>query len=218
MDFWDANSGMAFSDSIDGAFLIIVTEDGGETWIRIPAENLPPATEGEGSFAASGTCLVAHGDSSAWIGTGAGASARVLKTTNRGQTWTVAETPIVDGTPTTGIASLTIRDEMHGTVMGGDIGAPDAHSDNVAVTDDGGATWSLAGRPQFTGGIYGSAFVPGTDGPTLVAVGPKGVGFSLDNGQTWARLDTLEHWTVAFASAQAGWAAGPDGRITKIAW
>jgi len=216
MDFWDANSGMAFSDSIDGAFLIITTDDGGQTWTRIPVENLPPATEGEGSFAASGTCLVAHGDSTAWIGTGASTAARVLKTTDRGQTWTVTETPIVGGTPTTGIASLTFRDANHGTAMGGDIGAPNEHTDNVAVTNDGGMTWTLAGRPQFSGAVYGSAFVPDLPTPTLVAVGPKGVDYSTDNGATWARLDTLEHWTVAFVGPQAGWAAGTDGRITKI--
>ena len=216
MDFWDADHGIAFSDSFEGAFFLITTDDGGATWTRVPPERLPPASEGEGSFAASGTCLVAHGDSTAWVGTGAGASARVLKTTDRGRTWTVAETPIVDGTPTSGIASLAFRDAVHGAVFGGQIDKPDEHADNVAVTSDGGATWMLAGRPQFSGAVYGSAYVPGAPSPTLVAVGPNGVDYSVDNGMTWTSLDTLSHWSVAFASAQAGWAIGPEGRITKI--
>lgn len=218
MDFWDANNGIAFSDSIEGVFLLITTDDGGKTWNRVPAEALPPANEGEGSFAASGTCLVAAGDSTAWIGTGASTSARMLKTTDRGKTWAVYETPIVGGTSTSGIETLTFRDELHGTAMGGEIMEPEIYTNNVAVTSDGGETWALAGRPKLSGSIYGSAFVPGSTGPTLFAVGPKGIDYSLNNGDSWVSLDTRNHWGIAFASSRAGWAVGPDGRITKISF
>ena len=216
MDFWDADHGIAFSDSFDGAFFLITTDDGGATWNRVPPESLPPASDGEGSFAASGTCLVAHGDSTAWVGTGAGASARILKTTDRGRTWTAVETPIVGGTSTSGIASLAFRDALNGAAFGGVIDKPDEYSDNGAVTSDGGQTWTLAGRPQLSGAIYGSAYVPGAPTPTLVAVGPKGMDYSIDNGMTWTRLDTLNHWSVGFAGPHAGWAIGPDGRVTGI--
>ncbi len=216
MAFWDAAHGLAFSDSVEGTFLIITTSDGGATWKRIPPEVLPPATPGEGGFAASGTCLVAHGDSTAWIGTGAGAAARVLKTTDRGRTWTSVQTPLVGGTLMTGITTLAFRDALHGAALGGDIAAPDQYTDNVAVTTDGGRTWTLAGRPRFAGAVYGAAYVPGASTATLVAVGPGGVDYSTDNGTTWTVIDTLNHWGVAFAASRAGWAVGPNGRITKI--
>lgn len=216
MDFWDAEHGLAFSDAFDGAFFIITTDDGGATWNRIPPERLPPASPGEGSFAASGTCLVTHGDSTAWIGTGAGASARVLRTTDRGRTWTATETPIVGGTSASGIASLAFRDARHGAALGGAIDQPNAYTDNVAVTADGGVTWTLAGRPQFSGAVYGAAYVPQAPTPTLVAVGPNGIDYSADDGTTWTSLDTLSHWSVAFAGPHSGWAIGPEGRITKI--
>ena len=58
----------------------------------------------------------------------------------------------------------------------------------------------------------------GTDAPTVVAVGPGGVDFSYDNGATWAQLDSLEYWSVGFSRAGIGWAAGPEGRITKISF
>ena len=32
MSFWDGNHGVAFGDSIDGKFDILITEDGGQTW------------------------------------------------------------------------------------------------------------------------------------------------------------------------------------------
>jgi photosystem II stability/assembly factor-like uncharacterized protein len=214
--FWDAQSGIAFSDSFDGRFLLLQTSDGGVTWSPIPPEVLPPAHEGEGAFAASGTCVVAAGDGSAWIGTGASANgARVLRTTDRGRTWSIAETPIVKG-EAAGIASLAFRDALHGAALGGDIAQPDALTDNVAITRDGGVTWELAGRPPFTGAVYGSSWVPGAPTPTLVAVGPRGLGYSTDDGRSWSALDTLNHWGVAFAAPDRGWAVGPNGRITRI--
>ena len=57
MDFWDAESGFAFSDSFEGEFILIRTEDGGSTWSRVPADKVPEASKGEGSFAASGRSI-----------------------------------------------------------------------------------------------------------------------------------------------------------------
>lgn len=213
MSFWDAEHGIAFSDAVDATFPIITTNDGGVTWTRVPADALPPALPGEGSFAASGTCLVTHGDSTAWFGTGASTTARVFKTTDRGQTWSMVETNLVSGAAA-GIASLTFRDALNGAALGGNIAEPDQHTDNVAITTDGGLTWTTVGRTTFTGAVYGSSYVPG-EGTTLVAVGPGGVDYSTDNGVTWANLDTETHWSVAFAGT-TGWAIGPEGRVTRI--
>ena len=100
--------------------------------------------------------------------------------------------------------------------LGGVIDKPDEYSDNVAVTNDGGSTWTLAGRPSFSGAVYGAAYVPGAPTPTLVGVGPNGMAYSADNGMTWTNLDTRSHWSVAFASLRSGWAVGPEGRVTHI--
>ncbi|HJR64250.1 MAG TPA: hypothetical protein VJ803_11165 [Gemmatimonadaceae bacterium] len=216
MDFWDADHGIAFSDAVDGQMVIIATENGGASWTRIATPTLPAALPGEGAFAASGTCLVTRAPSHAWIGMGNTTSARVLHTADRGRSWTVSTTPLVSGEGT-GITSVAFRDARAGVVMGGALGAPDEHSDNVAVTTDGGRTWRLAGRPRITGAIYGGAYVPGARVPTLVAVGPKGADYSVNDGATWTPLDTLAYWAVGFASPGAGWAVGPGGRITKFA-
>jgi photosystem II stability/assembly factor-like uncharacterized protein len=214
-DFWDATHGMAFSDSYDGRFTVIETTDGA-TWQPIPPARLPPADSGEGGFASSGTCLVVAGDSAGWIGTGASdGAARVLRTVDRGRTWSAVQTPLVRGA-SAGITTLTFRDEANGAALGGDIGDPASRTDNVAVTADGGATWQLAGRPPFAGAAYGATWVPGAPTPTLVAVGPAGLGYSTDAGRTWVALDTLNHWGVSFVAPDRGWAVGPGGRITRI--
>ena len=217
MDFWDDQSGMAFSDSFDGSFYIITTADGGRTWERIPPERLPPARDGEGSFAASGTCLRVHGDSTAWIGTGASedGNARVLRTTDRGRSWTYSDTPIASG-GMSGLATVTFADYAMGAALGGNMMDYESTEDNFAFTEDGGANWTMAGRPGFTGPVYGAAYVPGVPSPTLVAVGPMGVGYSTDQGTSWTTLSTDNHWSVAFASPRSGWATGTEGRITKL--
>ncbi|MCZ6915379.1 MAG: hypothetical protein O7I93_01270 [Gemmatimonadetes bacterium] len=217
MDFWDADNGLAYSDAVDGRLIIIGTNDGGDTWSHIAPERLPDPRGSEGGFAASGTCLVVHGDGHAWIGTGAGDTARVIRTTDRGHSWTAAAVPIVSGTGSSGIFSLVFVDERFGMALGGDLSDTASHTDNVVVTEDGGATWVLAGgRPTFTGAVYGASRVPGGPRGAFVAAGPRGVSYTLDNGATWAALDTLSHWAVGFASPSTGWAVGPGGRITKI--
>jgi hypothetical protein len=41
--------------------------------------------------------------------------------------------------------------------------------------------------------------------------------WSTDDARSWTRLDTLAYWSVGFARAgRAGWAVGPNGRITKL--
>lgn len=54
MTFRDETHGVAFSDSVDGTFVILTTTNS-RTWERVPADRLPPPRPGEGAFAASGT-------------------------------------------------------------------------------------------------------------------------------------------------------------------
>ncbi len=55
MVFWGETRGVAVSDSVDGRFVLLMTENGGDTWTPVPAAALPPALPNEGAFAASGT-------------------------------------------------------------------------------------------------------------------------------------------------------------------
>lgn len=213
-DFWDARRGVALSDGVGGRLLIRRTSDGGAHWDLPPADSLPLAQKGEGGFAASGTCVITLAGHFAWIGTGAADSARVLRSEDGGRTWRAATTPVAAGN-FAGIAAVAFRDTLHGMVLGGKLGSPAEFSDNVAVTDDGGRSWRLAGRPGFSGAVYGAAVVPGRPGG-VVAVGPRGLAHSGDDGMTWTTLDTLPYWSVGFASRRLGWAVGPAGRVTRI--
>jgi len=138
-----------------------------------------------------------------------------LKTTDRGLTWTDYETPIHDGTPGSGMTSLSFVDELVGFAFGGELGGRDSTIHNAIATTDGGLTWSLLTPPQLPD-VYGGTHVPGHNPAMLVVVGPKGIDYSIDGGQSWTSLTKLDHWSVAFADETTGWAVGPGGRITKI--
>ncbi|HVX38687.1 MAG TPA: hypothetical protein VHB25_03855 [Gemmatimonadaceae bacterium] len=215
MAFWDSRHGIAMSDPIGGKLFLLGTDDGGATWSRIPTEQAPGVLPGEAAFAASGTCLIVRGSSTVYIATGGGATARVFRSTDRGRTWTVADTPVHAGNSASGIFSIAFSDDRHGVVVGGEYTKPKTPTDNVALTDDGGRTWRLARGPLPQGYMSAVAYVPGTRGRTLVAVGLAGTARSDDGGERWSMIDSVAYNSVAFASKDAGWAAGPRGRIAK---
>ena len=212
MSFWDANHGIAFGDSVDKQLYILTTTDGGNTWTRVPPENLPPAQENEGAFAASGTNIALFGKSHAWIGTGAAAKSRVLRTSDRGRTWQVADTPLASG-QSSGIFSIAFRDAKHGVVAGGDYRKESEAIDNLAVTSDGGATWKLVkGLSGFRSVV---AYVPGSK--TLIAIGPSGGDYSTDDGRTWTTINGPGFDTFSFVRGKrTGWGAGAKGTIGKL--
>ncbi len=212
--FWDAEHGLLYGDSVAGELVLFETSDG-KTWTRLPAERLPRARPGEGGFAASGTCLVTVGESTAYVGTGAGSS-RVLRTSDRGRSFQAFETPIVSAAATAGITSLSFWDEESGIAVGGDIAAPDVVQNNVVVLSDGGRGARLAAPPTFSGAIYGVACVPGTSPPMVLAVSPKGASYSIDSARTWVSLSKDSYWSVGFHPSGVGWMVGPEGRISRL--
>ena len=217
MSFWDANNGITFGDSVNGQFYILTTADGGRVWSRVPPNNLPPALENEGAFAASGTNIAIFGKSHAWIGTGAAAKSRVLRTSDRGRTWQIADTPLASA-PSSGIFSIAFRDEKHGVIAGGDYRKEQEAVDNLAVTSDGGVTWTLVkGLSGFRSLV---AYVPGVPGTkTIVALGPSGGDYSVDDGRTWTAIEGPGFDTFSFARGkQLGWGAGANGAIGRLAF
>ncbi len=211
MAFWDSERGIAFSDSVDGQFVILTTVNGGRAWDRIPPDRLPPALPGEGAFAASGTNVATIGRTVAWIGTTAG---RILRTTDAGQTWSIVKTPVRTG-EAAGIFSIAFRDATHGVVVGGDYKNERDAVENVAVTKDGGITWSLVSDHGLSGYRSVVAWMPGKP-QDLLAIGPSGGDISADAGATWMPV-AQGFDTLSFAPrSRAGWAAGDQGRIAKV--
>ena len=211
--FWDIRHGIAISDPVGGRFFLLTTSDGGRTWTRVSPDGIPPALEGEAAFAASGSCLTVQGSANVWIGTGGGAKARVYRSTNRGRTWSVAETPVHAGGASSGIFSVAFRDARQGIAVGGDYQRATGSVPNVALTDDGGASWRLAKGPLPNAYLSAVAYVPNS--ALVVAVGLAGTALSSDRGESWTMIDSVSYNSVRFTTGDAGWAAGPRGRVAK---
>jgi photosystem II stability/assembly factor-like uncharacterized protein len=213
--FWNRTDGIAQGDAPVGHFLILTTDDGGQSWRPVSASGLPPALDDEGAFAASGTSLVVLGDCNAWFGTGGAKVGRVFRSADRGQSWSVADTPIMASPASAGIFSLAFRDALHGVAVGGDYKRPEQRGRNAARTDDGGRSWSPPRGPGPGAFRSAVAYVPGTAAPTLVAVGLSGADVSGDDGDTWKPLSGPGFHAINFASQVAGWAVGEAGRISR---
>ncbi|RMH89049.1 MAG: oxidoreductase, partial [Calditrichaeota bacterium] len=213
--FWDRNRGLAFSDPVEGRFVVIRTTDGGQTWEQVPPQNLPPAREGEYGFAASGTCLTVQGTAHAWFATG-GSAARVFYSTDGGNTWQVTDTPIVSGEASTGIFSLAFRDTVHGVAVGGDYRHPERTGATVAITADGGRTWQAVEAPT-VGYRSGVQYVSGASPGMLVAVGRAGCSYSVDDGRHWQNFGEVGFYTLSVdPRGGAVWAAGSGGRVGRL--
>jgi photosystem II stability/assembly factor-like uncharacterized protein len=215
MAFWDADNGVLIGDPVNGRLFIMITENGGKTWQPLPPESSPAVVTGEYGFAASGTGLAVQGKNQIWIATG-GTVARVFYSSDRGKTWNVANTPIVSGNQSSGIFSIAFRDSLHGVIVGGNYQQPNEAKGNAAITNDGGKTWGLIKNPASVEYRSCVAFVPGVSASMLVAVGPSGSDYSVDDGQTWMRFSNEGFHTLSFVkSTPNGWAAGADGRVAK---
>jgi photosystem II stability/assembly factor-like uncharacterized protein len=213
MAWWDANHGILVGDQVDGQVVVMTTEDGGATWQR---QKMPPAIPGEGAFAASGTGITVLGRSEVWIGMGGKGAARVYHSKDSGHTWTVVQTPVRADSEAAGIFSLAFSDAMHGVAVGGDYGKVNDETDNIAVTSDGGATWTKPDGTAPKG--FRSAVAYLEDRKVWIAAGPSGADISADGGRNWKRFDTGNYNAISFVSSQAGWAVGARGRIAKFGW
>jgi photosystem II stability/assembly factor-like uncharacterized protein len=207
--FWDEKNGIALSDPVKGRFPLIVTKDGGTNWQLLPEKVLPFALPNEGAFAASGTCLVTRGENDVWFCTGGAKTGRVFYSSDRGQSWTVTETPVIAGIESAGIFSIAFRDRDHGVIVGGDYRKPIQTIATAAVTSDGGKTWKIVDKtlPYCSGVAWAK--------DRWIAVGMAGSHSSEDDGASWKTLDKGNYNSVAFASTGEGWAVGPKGRIAR---
>ena len=198
---------VALSDPVDGKFVLLANTDG-EHWSELPRKSMPAALPKEGAFAASNSSVCLE-DRDIYFGTG-GLAARLFSSHDFGQTWTATETPILSGTASSGIFSLSC-DENTIVVTGGDYKNPGQRDRNAAVSNDGGKTWQLATMPPAG---YRSAV--GRYDHGFVAVGPTGTEVSSD-GLQWSSIGSWNLNTYFYSRETGkGWAAGSKGVVARF--
>ncbi|WP_421923911.1 oxidoreductase [Maricaulis maris] len=211
--FWDDQRGLAFSDPVDGAFLVLRTLDGGMSWAALPA--MPTPLEGEAGFAASNSSIALSADGCAYIGTGGGAVARILRSCDFGDSWTALETPMAAGSGGAGIFGVAISEDGLLAISGGDYQQPDATIGNFALSHDQGDSWApaLAAPGGYRSDVVASA-------GRWLTVGTNGIdtGVLQDDQIRWQ----ASAWPVeapnaiAFSpSGESAWIIGANGGIWR---
>jgi photosystem II stability/assembly factor-like uncharacterized protein len=156
--------------------------------------------------------LIVRGSQNAWFATGGPGAARVFRSSDRGRSWSVSPTPLSSGVKSAGIFSLAFSDARHGIAVGGDYQDPHTLARTVAVTIDGGKTWSIPGGAALRGYRSAAVFLAND---TAIAVGSSGSDVSIDGGQTWQAISDIGFNAVAAAGKNV-WAAGPGGIVAKL--
>ena len=213
MKFFDKQNGIAIGDATDKCLSILLTNDGGNSWHKLSCKNLPEIFEGEGAFAASNT-NISIVKNTVWVVTG-GKRSRVFKSTDKGFTWKVFDTPIVQGKTMTGCFTVDFYNQNIGIIMGGNWEEKDNFKDTKALTIDGGKTWRLIANNHTPGYISCVQFIPQTKGKEIMAVSTEGIYYSNDKGNSWKKISDASYYAIKFINKNTAWLSG-NNKIAKI--
>ncbi len=194
MDFDGSKHGMVLGDPIKGKFVLMETNDGGETWQ--PFKNPPNALPGEACFAASGTCLRVDKDRDdeyrITIVTGGTNSRRLLFLNDKNNgLWTYGDLMIKHGKPSQGAFSIANSDCM--IIVGGDY-------QHDKLTDSVCEYWCYDGT--YAGGPWRLSKIPPAGYQSCVecikdkiylSTGTPGSNISNNNGETWSKIDDVSY-------------------------
>ncbi len=191
--FWDANNGFCAGDPNGGYFEIYTTNDGGDNWTRVAQANIPDPVASD-EYGVTGFFSVV-GDT-VWFSTN---KSRLLKSLDRGMTWTSQTTPVTSSNQ----FKIIFKDPMNGIIY-------DNQSTPLRTfeTSDGGDTWTefFPNGPILSVDICN---VPGS-GNTWISTGnAEGVSFSYDGGHNWELFQNttgMSFLTVKFLNPSTGWA------------
>jgi photosystem II stability/assembly factor-like uncharacterized protein len=212
--FWDDQHGIAFGDPVDGAFLMLTTQDGGQSWQNVECDVTP--LEGEAGFAASNGALMLNGKAKITVGLGGrsdGGPSRLLSSDNKGQRWSVVEVDEMPANASSGIFAIEIRDDGFGVAVGGDYKRLDHQQGNVAVTEDHGLTWRLPTGARPSG--FRSSVVFVSQSNFWLATGPSGTDISFD-GEDWRPLTNNGYHALIVTPDGTPIACGSEGRVAVL--
>ena len=213
LHFLDHTNGIAMGDPTNECLSILLTNNGGDTWQKIPCDNLPNISKGEAAFAASNTNIASAGNH-IWIATG-GKKARVFYSKDKGAHWSVYNTPIVQGKSSTGIYSIAFYNKNQGIICGGDYTNKFGSYANKALTFDGGKTWEVVAKNSAPKYVSCVQYVPNTQGKELFAVSTNGVFYSGTSGKTWDKVSNQGFYSIRIADKNTAWLSGNE-KLAKM--
>lgn len=202
---FSADTVLAMGDPNGGSFEIQLTYDGGNSWTRVTASNIPTPITGEtgtsGDYCAVGNTI--------WFPTSKG---RCFKSSDRGLHWTATMV-------TPGYLSICFTDTLKG------IGYYPGTAMNFYLTTDGGSTWTPHTSPVSHYWVGGMSRIPGISNAFVVSawdsttVDTTNVFFTPDFFNTIAEIDSNirnASGFIYFKSTSIGWLSGSYNNYHNI--
>lgn len=206
--------GAIVGDPTENCLSILIRKKFNGNWQKIPCDSLPKTVEGEAAFAASDTNIKIIGDAIFIIS--GGKKSRLFKSTDKGKTWEVFDTPIVQGEAMTGAFSMDFHNKKRGIIVGGNYDNQKDNSANKAITNDGGKTWKLVSENTSFGYASCVQYAPINSGRVVFCCGPSGVYYSTNRGKKWKKiLNDSDFYTMRFSSKNTLIFAGKN-KVSKI--
>ena len=184
MDFKNNKEGIVWGEPMDGKFFMLKTNDGGDTWDKLDA---PIALPGDGGFAASNSCVAYLPSGKITFVMGVTRSCFYWSDSDSNIDWNVSNTGLVQGGESNadGIYCVKMFDDNNGIVAGGNYANVNENSQVLAVTNDGGKTWT---HPvTLPHGFISAIGVLNAKNGEIIAVGSHGSSISKDNGLNWLK-------------------------------
>ena len=180
--FFNENEGIGFGSTSGGyssSVNIYLTSDGGETWVRVPEENMPDLLINERVNTFSGNNSYEVIGDTLWFVT---SHFRIFRTTDKGLSWEAFSGPGGVQVYPSGLSSIAFEDAQNGIVV--------TFSTTYAwKTNDGGETWSGILLPDiyFVNGTS-IEHIPGTESTYMITCGwfhNRSFTYTTDGGISW---------------------------------
>ncbi|WP_394751088.1 WD40/YVTN/BNR-like repeat-containing protein [Spongiimicrobium salis] len=209
--FFDHLEGIVFASNADGYFQVFKTYNAGNDWKRLPESNFPKIEssreiESDDSYYAIKDTI--------WVGT----MGRILKSIDRGTTWTAYNTPLTDKDL---IFEVTFSDSLNGIARYHDRG--DYFSKNMIVTSDGGENWSIVTPQGLADKIFDLNSIPNKPGEFLCtsysnnAITSNKLYYSNNNGTTWTEFGQIHlPGRISLFNSEIGWVSEIDPNTSEI--
>ena len=206
--------GAIVGDPTENCLSILIKRKYKDNWHKIPCDSLPKTIDGEAAFAASDTNVKIIGDIIFIIS--GGKKSRLFKSIDKGITWEVFDTPIIQGEVMTGAFSMDFYNTKKGIIVGGNYENQKDNSANKAITKNGGKTWKLVSENKSFGYASCVQYAPSGKGKIVFSCGPGGVFYSNNGGKKWTKfLNDTDYYTMRFSTKDTLILAGKN-KVTKI--
>ncbi|RYY06762.1 MAG: oxidoreductase [Sphingobacteriaceae bacterium] len=184
MDFFNLNHGLIMGDPINGRFLLLETNNKGESWKELKIA--PQALPGESAFAASGTCLrISKNQSSAVLVSGGAVSRYFVG--NQLQNWKATALPLAQGKASKGAFSI-VSGGGYTVIVGGDYQKNNNIDSVTCYRVDKNNTNSFQLAQRMPAGYQSCvAYIKKI---TFVSTGTSGTNITFDGGKTWKQINT----------------------------